>query len=92
MTVALEDNPIDQLGRVRDKIAPTVIRFCRKRIGRTFIASELLAYVRVLHPEVAPDSPSRILRLLREAGTVSYALVSRRDSKYLVLAVAQGAA
>jgi hypothetical protein len=81
----MHDSP--HLQRVSDRIAPAVVRFCRGRVGRTFHSIDLLHYVRILDPTVAPDSPSRILRELRQRGTVDYQLVDRRASQYRVVGV-----
>jgi hypothetical protein len=80
------------LQRVNDRIGPAVVRFCRGRVGRTFHSIDLLHYVRVLDPTVAPDSPSRILRDLRQRGAVDYQLVDRQASQYRVTAVKPEAA
>jgi len=76
------------LERVRTKIQDVVLRFCRRNLMRTFYAEDLLRYCRVLQPVIAPDSPSRILRLLRKEGIVIVELVSRTASMYRVLWVA----
>lgn len=49
---------------------------------------ELRRYVgRELEEAIAPDSPGRILRQLRQQGVLNYAVVSRRQSLYRVVPV-----
>jgi len=71
-------------------VASTVVRFFRSRIGKSFRANDLLRYCLVLHPEIAPDSPTRIMRDLRGAGMIDYTILSRQESRYLVLYVEPG--
>jgi hypothetical protein len=54
------------------------------RIGKEFYGWELTTFVsdRVTH--VAPGSPDRILRDLRQSGDVEYVVVSRAQSRYYV--------
>jgi hypothetical protein len=75
------------LARVRDNIAATVIEFCRDKVGCTFNATYLRNQVTRRHPNIAPDSPGRILRDLRRRGLVDYVLVSRAQSLYRVVGV-----
>ncbi|MCC6494395.1 MAG: hypothetical protein IT424_15395 [Pirellulales bacterium] len=49
---------------------------------------ELQSYVTERDVAVAPDSPSRILRALRDAGQVDYVVTSRPKSEYLIRGVA----
>lgn len=78
------------LERVSVRIGKAIVGFCRARLGQTFSADQLRQHVRMVVGEVAPDSPSRILRDLRQQGVVAYELVSRRDSLYRVTAVPGG--
>ena len=73
----------ENLGRVRDSIAPHIIRFIRERSGQEFRGCELQQYV-AYHCSgfVAPGSPDRILRDLRKRGVVDYELLSRSRSLY----------
>ena len=71
-----------ELSRVSDRIAAHVLAFCRSR--ETFHMQELVAYVAARVPEIAPDSPSRILRDLKRNGLVNYRVVSRSQSLYQV--------
>lgn len=74
------------LNRVRSKIARAIIEFCQSRVGCEFHMHELERSI-AERIGVAPDSPSRILRALRQAGTIEYEVTNRRDSRYRVLAV-----
>lgn len=79
----------ENLARVSTKIAPIVLRFCRKRWHRgepEFHMEELLRFVK-LRTEIAPDSPSRILRQLRLKKRIDYIVVSRSESLYKLTAV-----
>lgn len=75
------------LERVSVRIGRAIVGFCRARLGQTFSADQLRQHVRTVVGEVAPDSPSRILRDLRQQGVVGYELISRRDSLYRVTEV-----
>ena len=80
-----DDGQASHLARCREKLAGAILAFCRKRLERgqpEFHAEELLAFVGARVLGLAPDSPSRVLRLLRREGRVGYAVVSRKDSLY----------
>jgi hypothetical protein len=80
------------LDRVQSKIAAAVLAFCRMRLAtpsREFTMGELVYYVGYQVENVAPDSPSRILRQLRREGAVGYVVVNRRQSLYRVTGVQQ---
>jgi hypothetical protein len=81
-----------QLKRVRENIESAIVGFCSRRIGKTFRASDLAAWVIFIVPGTAPDSPSRVLRLLRADGVIEYEVVSRAGSLYRVVNVARSAA
>jgi DNA-binding PadR family transcriptional regulator len=73
----------ENLGRVRDSIAPHIIRFIRERAGREFHGADLQQYVASqVNGFIAPGSPDRILRDLRKRGVVDYELLSRSRSLY----------
>lgn len=77
-----------EIGRVSTRIAAAIRSFCRKRLQAgptTFHADELREWVRLKVGQVAPDSPGRILRQLRQRGEISYELVSRSGSEYRLL-------
>lgn len=81
--------------RVEEKIGRFVIRFCRVRMQiqqPQFFAEELREYViRELEPweTIAPASPDRILRSLRQQHKLDYMVISRSESLYEVLYVAK---
>jgi hypothetical protein len=81
------DDDEDERERVRAKIGEAVFSFCRAHEGQAFHMEDLVRCVRHMAPFVAPDSPSRALRLLRQEGLVNYEVVSRSDSLYRVLNV-----
>lgn len=78
--------------RVAEKIERFVLHFCRLRLRfkqAQFHVEALRDYVvRELNPEhetVAPASPDRILRLLRQQNKLDYIVLSRSESLYEVL-------
>ncbi len=73
----------DNIERVSAKIGDAIRRFCDDRLGQTFRMEELVRYVQG-ETTIAPDSPSRILRLLRRQGLIGYEVLSRKDSLYRV--------
>jgi hypothetical protein len=86
------------LERVADKIGGSIIEFMRMIIARgpatagehrvLFSMEGLHAWVTDSIRNVAPDSPSRILRMLRQQGKLDYVVVSRSDSVYEIKSVA----
>jgi hypothetical protein len=74
----------EHLERVSARIGAMVIRFCRNR--RDFHMEELRQYV-VEQGEVAPASPDRILRWLRQKGFLDYEVINRRESHYRIKSV-----
>ena len=79
--------------RVFAKIAPHVVGFCKGRLTQQqplFHMEDLESHVRALVPDTAPDSPSRILRSLRQQKWLDYVVRNRRDSLYEVLGVGTG--
>src|SRR3981189_1962764 len=71
----------EELVRVGTKIGPTVLAFCG--LNEYFHAAQLRAYV-VQETQVAPASPDRILRALRQKGLLDYEVLDRRASFYRV--------
>lgn len=71
------------LDRVSDRIAGAITTFLASR--DTFHADELRRAVKERCGEVAPGSPDRILRDLRQRGVVAYELVNRAKSLYRVV-------
>lgn len=74
----------EHLERVRSKIARSVLAFCRD--NEWFHAQELRDHV-VADTLVAPASPDRILRDLRQRGLLNYEVIDRRASYYHVISV-----
>lgn len=75
------------LNRVAGEIAPYVLAFCKaKGDGAKFHMSELTAYVRA-RAGIAPDSPGRILRDLRQKKQINYRVINRAESLYELLAI-----
>jgi hypothetical protein len=72
----------DNLERVQERLVAAVLEFCRP--GRQFHMAELNDYCGERVGNLAPDSPGRILRLLRQAGKVKYRVIDRRNSEYLI--------
>jgi hypothetical protein len=85
----------EQLKRVREKLDLLVLDFCQRRRGTAqalveapdFHGDDLLRFVRQRIPDVAPDSPRRVLAQLRREGWVNYEVVDRRASLYRLLPV-----
>ena len=75
----------EYLDLVSERIGAAVIKFCEIVCGKTFFADDLRKYVRSVVGEVAPGSPDRILRDLRQKGKLGYRVVSRRESIYEAL-------
>ena len=78
MTTMAQD---ENLERVGERIAAAVLEFCDLR--PRFHMVELGEFVQA-RVGVAPDSPGRILRLLRQAGKIRYRVIDRRNSEYLI--------
>lgn len=77
----------ESLRRVKANIGPTIVAFWRsfaESATPEFTAAQLVRYVALRHP-MAPDSPSRILRALKAAGSVNYVVVNRAASLYRAL-------
>lgn len=80
-----------QLARVAEGIERTVFLWCALNIGRSFRLAEFTNEVQDAHEGYcAPDSPARLLRLLRQRGLVQVVLVSRSGSLYRIDGVAEG--
>lgn len=70
-----------QLARVKSRVAPLLLTwFASKKVGDSFYISEPTAFVWQTYPEVAPDSPRRILsqmKRLGELGELTYKSIGR---------------
>jgi hypothetical protein len=73
--------------RVYAKIAPLIMSFREDHAGALFHVEELRVFVREQLPEIAPDSPGRILRALRLEGRLDYVIINRRESLYQFCAI-----
>lgn len=82
----MNDAP-EERRRVYKKIAPLILEYASTRMGRMFHAEDLYQNVLYQNPEIAPESPGRILRLLRRQGRLNYIVIDRGDSTYQFLAV-----
>ena len=79
----------NEIKRVRGNIAPLIREFFAERLSSgklQFKNIDLLRWVLKYVPDVAPDSPARIMRLLSEEGELSYKVVSRSGSEYRIQA------
>ena len=74
--------------RVRSRIGKLILEFFRHNNSntfRTFHMELLRKYVEMgIGGKVAPDSPGRIMRQLRQQGELHYTVVSRRQSLYQI--------
>lgn len=77
------------LERVKERIGECILDFCTFRVGQTFHMEELQKYVAANVGKCAPDSPSRVLRQLRLDGRVTYRVVSRSASSYIIDSVSR---
>lgn len=80
----MTDPQATNLKRVTAVIDRHVLRFCRERWNQPpprFHMDELQTFIRS-QVGVAPDSPGRILRSLRQRKLIDYVVVSRRASLY----------
>ena len=76
-----------ELERVDRSIRVHVVAFLREVLTWSppqFFATELVEYVNK-HTQTAPDSPGRILRMLRRECLVSYEIIDRSKSPYKLL-------
>jgi hypothetical protein len=76
------DTHRENLDRVFTKIAPLIMDFSRTICAKPFTMTQLTTFVLRHAPEVAPDSPGRILRDMRQRKMLDYELISRRHSRY----------
>lgn len=79
----INDSVIDR-ERVGSKLARLIKEFCC--VGREFHMNDLNTYIIGKSDEyVAPDSPGRIMRMMKQQGVLNYRVISRSESKYEVL-------
>lgn len=77
----------EERDRVRVRIAAAILDFARHRT-REFFMDDLRRYILLTVGIVAPASPDRILRDLRQRGLLSYIVVDRKRSLYRITGVA----
>ena len=80
--VSKRDDAPEERARVYSRIAPLIMMFSRDYAGQQFSAEQLRQYVLRIAPDIAPDSPGRILRALRLEGRLDYVVINRRQSLY----------
>ncbi len=73
---------------MRDSISEYVYQYCAAKIGETITAGGLYKFVAgaVTH-DIAPDTPARMLRKLRDNGSVHYYVPERRKGQYIITSV-----
>jgi hypothetical protein len=75
--------------RVAQRITESILGFFEERTAKDqlrFRADDLRAHVdRAMSGMIAPGSPDRILRLLRQRGTLNYKVISRSESLYEIV-------
>lgn len=80
----------ENIARVRQAIATHIVKFIDGHLHKEFHVDELRRYVSDhVAGYIAPASPDRILRDLRQKGAVNYEVVSRSRSLYKALPVGQ---
>ena len=78
----------DNLERVRSRIEKEILEFLRfLGVGNEFRASDLVQAMAYCAIPCAPDSPGRIMRLMKRKGEIDYKVISRKDSLYKLLAL-----
>lgn len=79
----------ENLDRVAERIGGLVLAFCAETAAHgdcLFYMEELRNYVyEHVGGAIAPDSPGRILRMLRTRKQIKYNVLSRRDSLYEIV-------
>lgn len=74
-----------QLERVKSNIAPLIMAwFAGQKPGNEFHINQLTRYVWKTAPNVAADSPRRVMAALKAEGKVHYRLIDRARSLYRV--------
>ena len=82
----MTDDDKEERARVYHKIAPLIRVFQAwmgvSPTGRDWHMEELRRFVLQYVPEIAPDSPGRILRQMRQEKSLNYENVDRAQSLY----------
>ncbi len=87
MTQLLLDDPA-QRERVSHRIASCILDYAKIHCGEDFLVDHLRRFITTVVGPIAPASPDRILRLLRQRGKLVYVVVDRRKSLYRITEVA----
>jgi hypothetical protein len=80
-----ENDAPEERARVRGKITWLVLAYARTYADIEFHAFDLLAFILANGIRVAPGSPCRILRDLRQTGVINYVVTNRGLSLYRFL-------
>jgi len=72
----------EELARVYKQIAGVILDFAQAHPQGVFHVEDLRLYVLDRFPTIAPDSPGRILRQMRQDGVINYVVINRRQSLY----------
>lgn len=73
------------LEATKARICDVIIEYCSERVGKQFHADDLRRYVTAnVIGGCAPGSADRVLRDLRQQGTIIYEVMNRRESLYLI--------
>lgn len=69
---------------MKSSLTTLVAEFCAGHLGETVKGNALHAYISQTMPDIAPDTPARILRGLRDRGIVSYTVPNKKKSEYVI--------
>lgn len=74
----------EELSRVADRIGEAILAFAARQGSRDFHADDLRRFVAesMGDANIAPGSPDRILRDLRQRGELDYVILNRSASLY----------
>jgi hypothetical protein len=78
--------------RVYDRIAPAVIAFWeeqKSKVCRYFHLQDLVDFIKAQGLHVAPNSPARIMQILKNEGRVNYIVLKRSESLYEALEIGE---
>jgi hypothetical protein len=70
-----------ELSRVSERISASIVHFASVTT-QAFFMDDLRKHVTSAVGEVAPDSPGRVLRDLRQKKQLNYRVISRSESLY----------
>lgn len=72
----------EQFARVSKILGPVILQFYAGRGMVRFTSDELLEYCRAKLTKVAPESPTRIMRDLKQSGELNYHVIDRSRGLY----------